>query len=484
MVTKSRQSRPFWPTGTLLHGVNKMLQRRYISGLTAKTAGITFLIAVLVIAATLLTSKTLWRIQDMVGNMTDTEIPDLMTSVRLVQQAESLTRLGHLLVSSISHAERRMAMVELNDRSAWIGQMIDTLPHDSNPALQADIAGTRQALLHNIEQLNALVRHRIDGEASGNDLSLIQELAGTNRELAGKLSVQVGYFASEIREQILSQSGQLSEEIRLHQHNLLLLTLFVLLSMLLFALYFEFKVVRRILRVQRAVSKEHPLPQEIEASGRDEITQLAGTVKSYVQRIQVQEAHMQEVHKELAFLAEHDPLTGLANRRHLYAAGCRLLEQSTQPVCVAVLDIDHFKRVNDLYGHANGDRALIHVARLIKANLRDNDILARFGGEEFAAVLAVRSLEDGRRIFESLCENVKAHPVVLDANEPFELTLSVGLTLVEPDICYEIGKHDLSQARLNEALNAADDALYNAKGSGRDRICLSGLPTRQGEAPR
>ncbi|KEA64806.1 hypothetical protein ADIMK_1259 [Marinobacterium lacunae] len=404
--------------------------------------------------------------------MTNSEIPDLMTSVRMVQQVESLPRLTGLMIASTTQADRRTAMVELNDRMAWIAHMTDILPLPGNENLLLELRETQSVLLSNIERLNTLVRVRIDGDALDSDLEEIQMLSAANQALSGKLSVQTGYFAAEMREQMFSQSSQLQSEIDQHQRDLFLLTLFVLLSTLLFALYFEFKVVRRILRMQRVVSKVELTPDELNDHGRDEITQLAETVKSYVQRIQSQEARMKQVHDELAFLAEHDSLTGLANRRHLYVAARRLLEQSLQPICVAVLDIDYFKQVNDRYGHANGDRALIHISQLIRDSLRDNDILARFGGEEFAAVLPVRSLEDTLAIFDKLCRNVSHNPVNLDGREPIYLTLSIGLTLVEPGTALAEGDEGALDA-LNAALKEADDALYEAKGSGRNKICLS-----------
>jgi diguanylate cyclase (GGDEF)-like protein len=454
-----------------------MIPARYRSGLTAKTVGITCLIAVLVIGATLWTSRAFQRLDALVVNMTNTEMDNLMTSVRLVQQTESLISLGLMLTAAETQHERRAALIDLTDRTAWIGQLTKEFYHSgADTELIARIEHTQQRLSDNITLLNSLVRDRIDGQASDSELAHIRTLATENRELAGRLSALMGYVAATMRTQMLDQSRQLSAEIQTHQQRLTWLTLLLLVTALVSGIYFEMTVVRRILRFQRALGEPDVTPDHLRVGGSDEISQLGATMGRYVERIQSQEARMQKIHTELAFLAEHDPLTELANRRHFHVAARALLEQTTQPLCVAIGDIDHFKQINDRYGHAIGDQTLVHVARRISAGLRDTDILARFGGEEFAAVLSVRSSEDGYRIFEQIRQDIARHPLTLDDGEQIGVTISFGLTMITDLDARSTLPASALPALLNDALRQADSALYRAKRAGRNRVDMTTAP--------
>ncbi|GGC05880.1 hypothetical protein GCM10011352_35100 [Marinobacterium zhoushanense] len=459
-----------------------MIRHRYISGLTARTVGITFLVAVTVIGATLLTNVTLKRMHLTIEAMTDSDMENLMTSVRLVQQSESLIALDLILSGADTHTQRRTALIELNDRIDWIDQLTGTLlklPQQNEVVLRID--STQKQLSDSVQLLNKLVRKRIDGTASTRDLAQIPALSATNQELAGRLSVMLGYFAANMRQQMTKRSTQLEEEINRHQLNLIMLTGLLLLSTLLAGFYFEFAVVRRILHVQRAVSQPAISPDQIRVSGVDEIAQLATTVGTYVARIQAQEAQMRKIHDELAYLAEHDSLTGLANRRHLYAAARRMIAQSLQPVCVAIGDIDYFKVVNDRYGHAAGDRVLIHIAEQLRNGLRETDILARYGGEEFALVLAVRTHEAAETLINDIADRVRHSSAALESGEQVNVTMSFGFSVIDASTVGEAEEQEV-QMLLNQALNRADDALYHAKERGRNRVILASLTTDAEEA--
>lgn len=162
-------------------------------------------------------------------------------------------------------------------------------------------------------------------------------------------------------------------------------------------------------------------------------------------------------------LATHDPLTGLTNRRALDAALLREVRRARrgERTCgVIMLDIDHFKRVNDTYGHEAGDRVLVALARVLQRGVRDEDVVARFGGEEFVIILPEASLAETTRRAEELRTAVTL--LLPSAIEPLPpVTISLGAA-VFPD-------HGASGA---EVLHAADAALYEAKAQGRNRaIC-------------
>lgn len=164
--------------------------------------------------------------------------------------------------------------------------------------------------------------------------------------------------------------------------------------------------------------------------------------------------------------AVRDPLTGLHNRRFLDEVLPRELHRSRRsnaPLCLAMLDIDHFKEFNDTCGHDSGDRVLCEVAGVFSRCLRQADLCCRFGGEEFVLVLPDCSLEDGRRRVEEVCGLVRDMEIVRDGRRLRRVTLSAGLA--------EVPRNGTSVEML---LNAADEALYGAKKAGRDRVRVAG----------
>ena len=174
------------------------------------------------------------------------------------------------------------------------------------------------------------------------------------------------------------------------------------------------------------------------------------------------QAHQQTLRgmmRQLEDLASTDELTGLYNRRHfLRRAEAELSRlRPGHQSGLALIDLDHFKRVNDLHGHATGDRVLQTFATVARSCLRDGDILARYGGEEFVLLLPSTDAEQ----FSACCERLReafASAQPLDVQlQAGHLSLSVGLTLLcEGD-------------DLDESLQRADEALYRAKGNGRNR---------------
>ncbi|MBL8473032.1 MAG: diguanylate cyclase [Rhodocyclaceae bacterium] len=172
--------------------------------------------------------------------------------------------------------------------------------------------------------------------------------------------------------------------------------------------------------------------------------------------------------------ATRDALTGLFNRRYLDDALPRELHRclrSGEQLAVAMLDIDHFKRFNDTYGHEAGDSVLKAVAGVVQDSLRKSDIACRYGGEEIACVLPDSAIEDAHERFEAIRRDIAA------------LRLSSGGRLLEP-ITVSVGLAQCpAHGRDRDSLmRAADSALYRAKESGRDRICLFGEYTPHAHA--
>jgi len=163
-------------------------------------------------------------------------------------------------------------------------------------------------------------------------------------------------------------------------------------------------------------------------------------------------------------MATFDPLTQLYNRTSLNQAleiEFRNSLQNRQPLSIIMVDIDHFKAINDQYGHDEGDRALIHIASLLKGSLRKHDIVARFGGEEFLIVLPKAIMKDAVVIAERIRKSIEATPLS-GSKETVHLTVSLGIASI-PAIWPE---------SKEEFIKCADTALYEAKEKGRNRVCF------------
>ena len=172
-----------------------------------------------------------------------------------------------------------------------------------------------------------------------------------------------------------------------------------------------------------------------------------------------------EQQKLLENLARHDELTGLFNRRALLealsseAARARRYEGS---LCLLMLDIDHFKNVNDTHGHIAGDVALAASAKVIADNIRDTDIAGRYGGEEFCIILPESDISSARRIAQRIHKNIAENSFAGPGGEEFRVTCSIG-------VAEYIRKLEDAQGLLERA----DRALYQAKEDGRNRISFS-----------
>jgi diguanylate cyclase (GGDEF)-like protein len=171
-----------------------------------------------------------------------------------------------------------------------------------------------------------------------------------------------------------------------------------------------------------------------------------------------------------------DKLTGVANRSSLLAALFNEVERSSRynrPLSVAFVDIDHFKAVNDTHGHGVGDVVLRGVAQAIKANLRQTDVVGRYGGEEFMLLLAETEVEDGATLTEKLRDLVQRLRFAVDSNTTISVTISIG-------IAGGVGQ----QLRVDNLVRDADAAMYSAKSLGRNQTYIFAEPDDDARVPR
>lgn len=164
-----------------------------------------------------------------------------------------------------------------------------------------------------------------------------------------------------------------------------------------------------------------------------------------------------------------DPLTGVFNRRYLDR---RLEEEVARavrhrvPMTILVLDIDHFKAVNDEHGHPCGDVVLENVARAAASTLRSSDIVARYGGEEFIVIAPQTDLEDGILLADRVLKSVASNPVAIKGNDGLPQRIKVTVSMGVACLDSECGTSD-------QLLRAADEALYRAKRWGRNRVATA-----------
>ena len=168
-----------------------------------------------------------------------------------------------------------------------------------------------------------------------------------------------------------------------------------------------------------------------------------------------------------------DPLTGLHNRRYAMPHLARIADHARstgRPFAVMVADLDHFKRINDIYGHASGDAVLVDVARRLRDALRTVDMVARIGGEEFMIVMPGTTLANARIAATRICEDISQTPFAIPGSQdPIPVTISIGMAIGG------LPKTDtLPHPENGETLlDYADKALYSAKMRGRNQVTLS-----------
>lgn len=242
-----------------------------------------------------------------------------------------------------------------------------------------------------------------------------------------------------------------------------------LLSLLGAALYvIQHRVLRPLVAATRALNAlaGEQLPHGAAATpARDEVDAVIGAVRLLEHQTRLRQQLERERDQLIDQLREQsttDYLTGLPNRRAFMARAHDMLSQAERyrfGMAAVVLDVDRFKQLNDTHGHATGDRALREVANVIRAELRESDVAARFGGEEFVVLLSHCDLAQATQFAQRLREAIAQAQVPAESGPPLRVTASLGVAAAAP-----------AGLDLDALLSAADAAMYEAKSSGRDRV--------------
>ena len=184
-----------------------------------------------------------------------------------------------------------------------------------------------------------------------------------------------------------------------------------------------------------------------------------------------------------------DPLTGLYNRRYAMPHLARIVEtarESGRRFALLVADLDHFKAVNDTYGHAAGDAVLVETARRLRENLRGMDLVARVGGEEFLVAIPDTGLDEARIVAGRLCRMMRERPITLPDGRSITVTMSIGLAMggtagltgglsgaFPTGAAFPEADAAGGEAEASRLIEAADRALYGAKSGGRAQYKIS-----------
>jgi diguanylate cyclase (GGDEF)-like protein/PAS domain S-box-containing protein len=219
----------------------------------------------------------------------------------------------------------------------------------------------------------------------------------------------------------------------------------------------------------RAHYRADGTPFEMQLGNRWFVIRENRTVNGMTTLVRSEITHLKQIQDELERLATIDVLTELANRRHFVDQATRLLARcrdETTPAALLMFDIDRFKLINDRHGHATGDQALCRMGTLCREQLRPTDLVARWGGEEFVALLPRLTLDDATLVADRLRRTV-AGTLIRTSGADVGFTISIGLVGCGPG------------ETLEALINRADAALYDAKLQGRDRVVVDpsvGMP--------
>jgi len=209
-----------------------------------------------------------------------------------------------------------------------------------------------------------------------------------------------------------------------------------------------------------ARTDEESIERAYEVGGIDYVSKPFRT-RELAARVRVQLRQLDLIER-LEFLATRDSLTGVFNRRRFFELGSVMLAEFRGELVAMMIDVDHFKRINDAYGHQVGDAVLRQIASTIETTLPQGALFGRLGGEEFALLVRVRDAEEAMVYADRLRECVASVDLAQVEGSGLRCTISIGLSVAEGDVS------------LDAVLNEADRMLYRAKDEGRNRAVLRG----------
>ncbi|MEE2733542.1 MAG: diguanylate cyclase [Pseudomonadota bacterium] len=220
------------------------------------------------------------------------------------------------------------------------------------------------------------------------------------------------------------------------------------------------------LNAEREEKQRILLSEETARKAKEKTLQIRRDANQRLEtEIEERTTELRQANEALSLMVQKDPLTGTYNRHHFNESmhgACRRASEARTELCLMMVDVDHFKRINDRYGHLAGDRCLIQVAGVLRSLVQGEGAdIWRFGGEEFAVILEHSSLLQAQQLAEHMRASLEATSFA-DANGPRHITVSIGVAGLVPR----------PNQRPERLVDLADQALYAAKHSGRNKVCL------------
>ena len=397
--------------------------------------------------------------------LAELHLPRFRSAVLLSMDANASAALSVRMSTASSQAERRSLLDRLAERHQamedHIARMVEL---GSDPTSITSLRRLRDSLMDGAVALSAIAQEEISLRGlrqHPETIPRLDELEQRRRNLIlhqQDLSSELAGFVTALA----AESGRRFDEQREQANKTTLQAVAVVVACALAAvsavvwMYWGLRrhVVDRILTLRQAMINWRGGTVQVPSDGNDEITQMAATLVELVDTVERRNLELEE-------MANTDALTGLANRRRFAERAeeeIRRAHRDDMRLCLIVGDIDYFKAVNDGWGHDIGDLALSHVARLWRESLRDMDLSARMGGEEFVALLPQTDMIQGQIIAERIRASVANHPLPPPGAPPLPLTISLGLAGLRPD------------ENLTDLLRRADQAMYQAKHAGRNVV--------------
>ncbi len=376
----------------------------------------------------------------------------------LLQGAPELAKESEALGLSIKDANNELALTEI---AARLKQLCFKIELKSG-----ELAEQHELLLRLFKLLLENVNELLD-----NDSWLSGQIAGVQSLLAGPISHHALKDATRSLKEVIYKQGVLKHSLtdaKVTVKNMMITFIDRLGAVAATTGTYHEKIDKYSQQISQArdigdldkildeVMHETRITQTEALRSRDEMIHASEAVQKTEDRIHELESKLEQMSE----LVREDQLTGSLNRRGLddvFEREMARADRRDSPLCIALLDLDDFKRLNDTYGHIAGDEVLIHLVRVIKDTLRTMDVIARFGGEEFLIVLPDTSMKDAMQTVKRLQRELTKR-IFMHNNERLLITFSAGVALRLP------------AEDQNALTKRADDALYKAKRAGKNRV--------------
>jgi diguanylate cyclase (GGDEF)-like protein len=457
------------------------------------------LISALLIASLAVSALMARATEDSYHRLSSHALPATYAAMGVAQTAAQIAAEMSVLAGATTHYERQATRVALQQKVTAFRRHLSALRASGVSSGVVDrIETLADRTGDEIDTINALVheRHGLLEQLSaadstqGTDLVAetlaeverqLQDNMDQTRGLAVRLSSLVHREIMNSREETRRQVDQLGHQTVIMEAMVWVLGMgTIFLVMPFFWFFVGGRIVRRVAALSQAARAlaagdlDPPLPPP----SRDEIGDLRDaliTARKAMLNLAESNENLRVRERELEVLAISDPLTGVANRRHFAAIARTELERAQRnhhPVSLLMLDLDHFKALNDEYGHAMGDAALLETTRIMADIVRGHDLVARFGGEEFVVLLPDTALDGATQVAERLRRAIADHVLLVeDAGTPTRTDgRTDGRSTVHWTVSIGVAKWRQDSEGLEALIARADDALYQAKAAGRNRV--------------